>query len=86
MSTRDQILQDALKLPPEDREYVADQLNRSLPPGEFDSESLAAAWSHEIDRRIAAYDRGETKGVEFDAALEWMRSSLDAHRAGKSAR
>lgn len=35
MTLRDQIIQQALTLPPEDREYMADLLEGSLPVGEF---------------------------------------------------
>lgn len=81
MTPRDQIAQQAMTLPPEDREYVVDLLERSLPTGEFRDEQLADAWSQEIDRRIAAYDRGETTAVDFDTALDNMQRALAAHRA-----
>ncbi|WP_437185263.1 addiction module protein [Planctomicrobium sp. SH668] len=85
MTLRDQIIQQALTLPPEDREYVADLLEGSLPVGEFRTEEIADAWSQEIDRRISAYDRGETTAVDFDVALDNMRQALETHRANKAA-
>jgi len=85
MTLRDQIIQQALTLPPEDREYMADLLEGSLPVGEFRTEEIADAWSQEIDRRIAAYDRGETTAVDFDVALDNMRHALETHRANKAA-
>jgi len=84
MTLREQIIQQALTLPPEDREYVADLLEGSLPAGEIRSEEIADAWSQEIDRRIAAYDRGETTAVDFDVAMNTMRQALEAHRAHKA--
>lgn len=83
MTLRDQILQHALALPPEDREYVADLLEGSLPIGEFRIDEMADAWSEEIDRRIAAYDRAETTAVDFDGALDNMRQALEVHRGQK---
>ena len=62
MTSREQILQDALALPPEDRAFVVDQLERSLEKGGFASPEIAAAWTQEIGQRVAAYDRGEIQG------------------------
>lgn len=83
MTTREQIAQQALALPPEDRTYVADVLEQSLTSGEFATPEIAAEWIAEIDRRMAAYDRGETPGVDAQTALERIRTRLAKHRAGK---
>lgn len=83
MSHREQILQEALALPPEDRVFVADQLEQSLSHGEFASPEISAAWNDEIERRLAASDRGETQSAEIDAALEGMRRLLADHRSRK---
>ena len=85
MTLRDQIVQQALSLPAEDRAYVADLLEGSLPESSFCDPEIAAAWSQEIERRIQAYDRGETTAVDFDVALEQMHQALAAHRSSKSA-
>jgi len=84
MTLRDQIARQAMTLSPEDREYVADLLERSLPVGEFRSEEIAEAWSQEINRRIAMYDRGETTAVDFDVALDNMRRALETHRLNRA--
>jgi hypothetical protein len=81
MSPREQILQDALALPPEDRVFLADSLELSLSHGEFASPEIAAAWNDEIERRLAAFDRGEVQAVNADAAIEGMRRYLALHRA-----
>ncbi len=81
MTLRDQIIQQAMNLSPEDREYVADLLEGSLPAGEFPSLGIAEAWSIEIDRRIAAYDRGETSAIDMETAIRHMHQALDSHRA-----
>lgn len=85
MTLRDQIIQQALALPPEDREYMADLLEGSLPFADFRTEQIADVWTREIDRRIAAYDRGETTAMDFDVALDNMRQALEAHRANNAA-
>ena len=78
---RDEILQKALALDPSDRAYLADELERSLPTMLFPSDELSAAWSSEIDRRINAYDRGETNAVGFDTALDHARKALAEQRS-----
>jgi putative addiction module component (TIGR02574 family) len=83
MSSRDQILQEALALQPEDRVFVADQLEQSLNSGDFALSEFSAAWSDEIERRLAAYDRGEVKADEAEVAVERMRRFLADHRARK---
>lgn len=85
MTTREQIAQQALALPLEDRTYVADVLEQSLTSGEFATPEIAAEWAAEIDRRIAAYDRGESQGVDAQMALERIRIRLEEHRCRKVA-
>jgi putative addiction module component (TIGR02574 family) len=83
MTTRERILQDALSLPAEDRAFVAEHLDQSLYQEAFASPEVAAAWTAEIDRRIAAYDRGELPASDADAAIERMRRYLAEHRTRK---
>jgi putative addiction module component (TIGR02574 family) len=83
MTVREQIFQQALALPPEDREQLADLLERSLPTEGFVNSDVADAWSEEIERRIAAYDRGETVPIDLDQSLINARKALEAHRVRK---
>ena len=83
MTIREQIAQQALALPPEDRTYLADVLEQSLTSGEFATAEIAAEWSAEIDRRIAAYERGETQGTDAQTVLERIRGRLAKHRSRK---
>ncbi|HVX62911.1 MAG TPA: addiction module protein, partial [Pirellulales bacterium] len=69
MALRDEIVKQALGLPPEDRAYLAEKLEESLPHDGFSTPEIAEAWASEIDRRLDAYDRGESGAVEFDEAL-----------------
>ena len=78
MLTRDAVINEALQLPPCDRAIVADALEESLSGGEFATPELSAAWSAEIDRRLAAYDRGDVTGVGFDQAVNHMRRALNS--------
>lgn len=81
MSNREQIVKEALSLPPEDRVFVADALEQSLSSGGFASPEIADAWAEEIARRLAAFDRGETAAVDADLALDRLRQRLDVRRA-----
>jgi putative addiction module component (TIGR02574 family) len=81
MSAREDIIQQAMALPPEDRAYVADYLEQSLASGGFATPEVAAAWIEEVERRIAAYDRGELQASGVESALERIRGQLADHRA-----
>ena len=83
MNQREQIVQQALALPPEDRIFVADALEQSLTSGEFATPEIAAAWIAEIERRISAYDRGETPTTGLEETLDNLRRQLADHRTRK---
>ena len=57
---------------------MADELERSLPDSRVMSEEIAEAWSREIDRRIDAYERGESKSLDINTALNHARQALVA--------
>ena len=84
MTMREQVLQEALALPPEDRAFVAEHLEQSWPEGQFASPELASAWTAEIDRRLAAYEHGEIQASDADASIKRMRRYLDDHRSRKA--
>lgn len=85
MTSREQILQDALALAPGDRAFVVDQLEQSLvDKGEFASPEIAAAWAREIGQRVAAYDRGEIQAEDADVVLPRMRRFLAEQRRRKA--
>lgn len=56
------------------------RLLESLEPQEADSDA-DEAWADEIERRVAAYDRGETASVDASEAIERIRQGL---REGKA--
>jgi hypothetical protein len=55
-------------------------LEQRISIGHFSSSETGEIWSDEINRRIAAYDRGETPAVEFDKTLEHLKQAIAAHR------
>jgi putative addiction module component (TIGR02574 family) len=83
MANRDQIVEQALSLPPEDRAYVADALEQSLASGGFASPEIAEAWVAEIERRLTAYDRGEIKAIK-GTGLGHIRQQLADRRAQRA--
>jgi putative addiction module component (TIGR02574 family) len=83
MTIRDQIVEQALTLTPEDRAYIADALEQSLSNGGFATPEIASAWAAEIERRITAYDRGEIQAVGTESAIERVRQQLAEQRARK---
>jgi Putative addiction module component len=84
MTSRDQIVEQALSLSPEDRVFVADMLEQSLTSGGFATPEIAAAWAVEIEQRLAAYDRGEIQAIGADASLDRLRRHVEQHRARKA--
>ncbi len=83
MATRDEIARQALALPPDDRAFLADILEQSLADDSFTTAEVAAAWTEEIDRRLAAYDRGEIEAVDAKTAMAEMRRKLAERRTGR---
>ena len=84
MSSRDEVARQALALSPEDRAFVADILESSLWDADQFDRDLAAKWTMELDRRIDAYDRGETTSMDIETAMRDLRRSLDERRASDS--
>jgi putative addiction module component (TIGR02574 family) len=82
MTLREQIAQQALALPPEDRVFLAELLERSLTNEGFATPELSAEWAAEVARRIEAHDRGETHAVDAVAAMQEIRKGLADRRAG----
>ena len=59
----------ALELSSEERDELADRLQGSL----YGNPGIEAAWDVEIERRIAAVDRGEVKGLDGEEVLTQAR-------------
>lgn len=84
MPTRDEIVDEVLSLPPDDRIFVAHAIDQSLTKDGFATQEIAAAWMQEIERRLTAYDRGELQAVPSGVAIEKMRERLLNFRAAKA--
>ena len=84
MPPREVVLQQALALNAADRAYVVDQLEQSLPLETFVDQEIAQAWSQEIDRRIAAFDRGDIQAIDFDTAVDHVRQALQERRSRRT--
>ncbi len=84
MTQRELLAQQALKLPPEDRVYVADVLEQSLTSGGFAAPEIAEAWASEIARRIDDLDSGRIQARDANAVIDRLREVLARHRASKA--
>ena len=72
MSTRsEQILAEALALPPRERAQVAEKLLSSL---ELLSQQNDELWAQEAESRIDAFERGEIKAVSAKEVFEKIDS------------
>jgi len=79
MRTADVILEEALKLPEEERARMALRLSESL-SGRPDDRAHEA-WAGEITRRIARLNDGTARTVTADEALSRARARVATHRA-----
>jgi hypothetical protein len=72
-----ELLQQALLLPEQERAALAHELLLSLPPGEEVSESeWEEAWAAEIKNRMERFDRGETTARDWREVLADIRTGL----------
>jgi putative addiction module component len=60
-----EVLNEALKLEPDDRASVAVELLDSLEPESSDKDDVEAAWAVEIERRARRVLQGESLGTEW---------------------
>lgn len=68
------LLDEALRLPPAEREALAGRLFDSLEGDDADSES---AWQAEIERRIAELDQGVVKPIPWAQAKRMIFGDAD---------
>lgn len=64
-----QILEAALKLPPEEREHLVEELAASL-PNDFVGKDIEKAWLDEIGRRSDEIDAGTAEVLDLSDARE----------------
>ncbi len=84
MTLREQVLESALALSPEDQAFVVDELEQRLSASGFVSPEAAAAWGAEVDRRISTFQGGEIQAADADVVMRRMREQLAAHPTRKA--
>lgn len=73
MSTRLEVLEaEALKLTDSERASLAQRLLASLD----ENAEVEEAWAAEVERRIAAVERGEVQDIPITEALATLRTGL----------
>ncbi|MEQ1616043.1 MAG: addiction module protein [Hyphomicrobiaceae bacterium] len=70
------IIEQARKLTPEEQRELLHRLLSDDEPAEGTPEEIEAAWVEECERRVAAYERGETTAVDFDTVMARARALL----------
>ena len=70
------LLKKALALPPEARAALAGSLLESLDEGPAD-QSVEAAWSEEIKRRMEELDSGKVKPIPWEEARREIAALLN---------
>jgi putative addiction module component (TIGR02574 family) len=76
-SKAQQVLREALRLPPKARADIAGTLLHSLDTQDADVE---AAWNAELERRIKQVENGEVKLVPWDQSRRRLRAALKRGR------
>jgi putative addiction module component (TIGR02574 family) len=69
------IVEEARKLTSEERRELVDLLEAEL-TDEGSPEEIEAAWLEEVERRIAAAERGDTTFVDAEEVLSRMRQLI----------
>jgi len=77
------VLQDALRLPLEDRSRIATRLLESIEEGE--DVDVSPEWQEEINRRIAAVRDGTAKLIPHEEVMEEVRQRIAELRRTRSA-
>ena len=65
-----QILEEAMQLPPQERQELADALLRSL------ESALEASWAEEVRRRIGSVDSGRTELIPWEQVRDELYEQL----------
>jgi putative addiction module component (TIGR02574 family) len=74
-ASSEQILKEALALPPQERAELVEQLLatfQSPPDSQIDE-----LWAREAEDRLDAYDRGELKAVPAEEVFSYSRKHQD---------
>ena len=81
----DELENQALQLPPQERSALIHRLIVSLDGEPEDSpEAIAKAWDEEIARRVADMEAGRTKWVSADEVMSNLRNLINAAQTASS--
>ena len=69
----DDLLAEALELPPEERARFAAELLESL---DYAKEDVEAAWASEIQRRVAQVRAGELESTDWRTVLDRVEKEV----------
>ena len=69
----EQVLANALSLPPNERAQLAEQLFASL---DISQDELDRLWAQEADSRIDAYERGEIKTISAEKVFKSIHRKI----------
>ena len=78
MSLQPELKSRVLDLPPDQRAELARELILSLEDQQPDTDA-SAAWETEIERRLAAVDRGEVALLDWRESVARIRTGLNRH-------
>jgi putative addiction module component (TIGR02574 family) len=79
---RDQLLAEAKKLPPEERQSFAIELLDSLDgQDDLDDEAWTEAWRPELERRLRSMEDGTVKGIPWEEVRRRLLARLDGPRS-----
>ena len=82
MATHADLVDQVMDLPAKKRAELARRLILSLEQADFDSaQDVEHAWEAEIEKRLTALDRGDTKPLEWRASVRRIRRSLKRRKA-----
>ena len=70
----DDIIKDALSLPPGERAMLADHLLESLDAP--NQKEIDAAWAEEAKRRMRELDEGKVESLDGELVMERLRARL----------
>ncbi len=70
------VLREAMKLPPEERADVATELLASLDEASDPQPQVEAEWASEIEHRARRVMAGEASGVPWDGVRERLEGQL----------
>lgn len=69
-----EITEEALNLPVDEREYLANQLTESLPAPQLTE--IEKAWMPILDQRLADYESGKTKPIPASQVFQEIRKEM----------